>query len=55
MSLSHSNKDYDKVRKARNILEYPELRLILFLLRCLNDDEIDEFVIYNKNYQYEFT
>lgn len=43
--LSHSNEDYDKVRKVRNILEEQELRPIMFFLKCLNDDdEIDELI-----------
>lgn len=43
--LSHSNEDYDKVRKVRNMLEEQELRPIMFFLKCLNDDdEIDELI-----------
>lgn len=43
--LSHSNKDYDKVRKVRNMLEEQELRPIMFFLKCLNDDdEIDGLI-----------
>jgi hypothetical protein len=43
--LSHSNEDYDKVRKVRNMLEELELRPIMFFLKCLNDDdEIDGLI-----------
>lgn len=43
--LSHSNEDYDKVRKVRNMLEEQELRPIMFFLKCLSDDdEIDELI-----------
>lgn len=43
--LSHSNEDYDKVRKVRNMLEDLNLRPIMFFLKCLNDDdEIDELI-----------
>lgn len=43
--LSHSNEDYDKVRKVRNMLEEQELRPIMFFLKCLNDDdEIDGLI-----------
>lgn len=40
--LSHSNKDYEKVRQVRNMLEEQSLRPLMFFLHCLNDDdEID--------------
>lgn len=40
--LSHSNKDYEKVRQVRNMLEEQSLRPQMFFLHCLNDDdEID--------------
>lgn len=40
--LSHSNKDYEKVRQVRNLLEEQSLRPLMFFLHCLNDDdEID--------------
>lgn len=43
--LSHSNKDYDKVRTIRNMLEEQELRPIMFFLKCLNDDdEVDGLI-----------
>ena len=43
--LSHSNKDYDVVRKVRNILEEHNLRPIMFFLKCLDDDcEIDNLI-----------
>lgn len=43
--LSHSNEDYDKVRRVRNMLEEQELRPIMFFLKCLSDDdEIDELI-----------
>lgn len=43
--LSHSNKDYEKVRQVRNILEEQDLRPLMFFLHCLNDDdEIDELI-----------
>lgn len=37
--LSHSNKDYDKVRVVRNLLEEQNFRPIMFFLCCLEDDE----------------
>lgn len=43
--LSHSNKDYEKVRQVRNMLEEQNLRPLMFFLHCLNDDdEIDELI-----------
>ena len=43
--LSHSNKDYEKVRQVRNILEQQGYRPLMFFLNCLNDDnEIDELI-----------
>lgn len=43
--LSHSNKDYEKVRKVRDILEEQQLRPLMFFLKCLNDDEeIDSLI-----------
>lgn len=43
--LSHSNEDYDKVRKVRNMLEEQNLRPIMFFLKCLSDDdEIDSLI-----------
>lgn len=43
--LSHSNKDYEKVRQVRNMLEKQSLRPLMFFLNCLNDeDEIDSLI-----------
>ena len=43
--LSHSNKDYEKVRQIRNLLEEQNLRPLMFFLQCLNDDdEINELI-----------
>ena len=43
--LSHSNKDYEKVRQVRNMLEEHSLRPLMFFLHCLNDDdEIDSLI-----------
>ncbi len=43
--LSHSNKDYDKVREVRNLLEEQNFRPLMFFLNCLNDDEeIDSLI-----------
>lgn len=43
--LSHSNEDYDKVRRVRNMLEEQDMRPIMFFLKCLNDDdEIDGLI-----------
>lgn len=43
--LSHSNKDYEKVRQVRNMLEDQSLRPLMFFLHCLNDDdEIDSLI-----------
>lgn len=43
--LSHSNKDYEKVREIRNLLEEQNFRPLMFFLNCLNDDEeIDNLI-----------
>jgi predicted transcriptional regulator len=43
--LSHSNKDYEKVRQVRNMLEEQSLRPLMFFLHCLSDDEeIDSLI-----------
>ena len=43
--LSHSNKDYEKVRQVRNLLEEQRFRPLMFFLCCLNDDhEIDNLI-----------
>lgn len=43
--LSHSNKDYEKVRKVRDMLEDQQMRPLMFFLKCLNDhDEIDSLI-----------
>lgn len=43
--LSHSNKDFEKVRKIRNYLEERCCRPLMFYLKCLsNDDEIDDLI-----------
>lgn len=43
--LSHSNKDYEKVREVRNLLEELDFRPLIFFLNCLNeDDEIDSLI-----------
>ena len=43
--LSHSNKDYEKVRLVRNVLEGQSLRPLMFFLHCLSDDEeIDSLI-----------
>lgn len=43
--LSHSNKDYEKVRQVRNILEEQKFRPLMFFLCCLDDDqEIDNLI-----------
>ena len=43
--LSHSNKDYEKVIKVRDLLEKNSFRPLMFFLKCLNDDdEIDELI-----------
>ena len=42
--LSHSNKDYDKVRTVRNILEEHGFRPLMFFLKCLDDDKNDDEV-----------
>lgn len=43
--LSHSFKDWDKVRKLRNILEEKGRKPLMFFLKCLNDNsEVDELV-----------
>ena len=43
--LSHSNKDYEKVRIVRNLLEDQHFRPIMFFLCCMEDhkEELDEF------------
>ncbi len=43
--LSHSNKDYEKVRLVRNMLEEHSMRPLMFFLHCLNDDdELDSLI-----------
>ena len=43
--LSHSNKDFDKVRQIRNYLEEQSCRPLMFYLMCLtNDDEINDLI-----------
>ena len=43
--LSHSNKDYEKVRQVRNMLEEQKFRPLMFFLCCLDDDqEIDNLI-----------
>lgn len=43
--LSHSNEDYEKVRRVRNILEDMNTRPLMFFLKCLNDnDEIEGLI-----------
>lgn len=44
--LSYSNKDQEKVRKIRNILETLNCEPIMFFLKCLDDnnDQLEEFI-----------
>lgn len=43
--VSHSNKDYKKVRKVRNALEEWNFRPLLFFLKCLEEDgEVSELI-----------
>jgi TIR domain len=43
--VSHSLKDWNKVRNIRNILEEKGHKPLLFFLKCLNDDsEIDDLI-----------
>ena len=43
--LSHSNKDFEKVRVVRNLLEEQSYKPIMFFLKALNDDdEIDSLI-----------
>ena len=43
--LSHSNKDFEKVRLIRNYLEERSCRPLMFYLKCLsNDDEINDLI-----------
>jgi len=43
--LSHSHKDFDKVRELRNELEVRGHHPLLFFLKCLNDDsDIDKLI-----------
>lgn len=43
--LSHSNKDFAKVRLIRNYLEERSCRPLMFYLKCLSkDDEIDDLI-----------
>ncbi len=43
--LSHSHKDFDKVRDLRNEMEVLEHHPLMFFLKCLNDDsEIDGLI-----------
>ncbi len=43
--ISHSNKDFEKVRKIRNYLEEHSCRPLLFYLMCLSEEEeIDQLI-----------
>lgn len=43
--LSHSNKDYEKVRRVRDMLEDRSFRPLMFFLKCLNEEgEIDSLM-----------
>lgn len=43
--LSHSNEDYERVRRVRNILEDMNMRPLMFFLKCLDDnDEIEDLI-----------
>jgi len=43
--LSHSHKDFDKVRELRNKLEAMGHHPLMFFLKCINDDsEVDDLV-----------
>lgn len=43
--LSHSNKDFEKVRRVRDMLENQHMRPLMFFLNCLKDDEeIDSLI-----------
>lgn len=43
--LSHSYKDYERVRDVRNLLEEHDFRPIMFFLKCLDDnDELDSLI-----------
>ena len=43
--LSHSNEDYEKVCRIRNLLEEMNTRPLMFFLKCLNDnDEIEDLI-----------
>ena len=37
--VSHSTKDFEKVRLVRNVLEDSGFRPILFYLKCMEDEE----------------
>ena len=39
--LSHSHKDYEKVRKIRDILEMLECEPLIFFLKCLDDQNAE--------------
>lgn len=42
--LSHSNKDYEKVIKVRNLLEQYSFRPLMFFLKCLDEEEVDDLI-----------
>ena len=43
--LSHSNRDYEKVRRVRDMLEDRSFRPLMFFLKCLNEEgEIDSLI-----------
>ena len=43
--VSHSNRDFDRVRRVRNALEDAGHYPLLFFLRCLTDDqELDDLI-----------
>lgn len=43
--LSHSNKDYEKVRRVRNILEEQSFRPLMFFLCCLDSEQEIDYLI----------
>lgn len=40
--LSHSLKDFEKVRRVRNMLEEQNLRPLMFFLKCMEDTDVKE-------------
>ena len=45
--VSHSNKDIEKVREIRNLLERGGANPVLFFLKCMENSEDDDRLLWN--------